>query len=286
MCSYQRANHSYGCQNSKLLNGVLKTELGFEGFVVSDWEAQHAGVASANAGLDIVMPDGGFWGNNLTRAINNGSVSSDRLDDMVTRILAAWYLTGQDEGFPSPGIYSEADKHDPINVQRDHADLIQEIGSAGTVLVKNANNTLPFTKSTKFLSVYGYDATVSASPWSNPSRYGGGYEVNFGWTTFNGTLVTGGGSGGSTPPYVVSPFQALQERTAKNRGTMRWDFYSQNPSPSYVNSDACLVFINAYASEAFDRTSLADDFSDNLVKNVATNCTNTIVVVHSAGKLP
>ncbi|OJI99556.1 hypothetical protein ASPVEDRAFT_38965 [Aspergillus versicolor CBS 583.65] len=283
MCSYQRANHSYGCQNSKLLNGVLKTELGFEGFVVSDWEAQHAGVASANAGLDIVMPDGGFWGNNLTRAVKNGSVSSDRLDDMVTRILAAWYLTGQDEGFPSPGIYSEADKHDPINVQRDHADLIQEIGSAGTVLVKNVNNTLPFTKSTKFLSVYGYDATVSASPWSNPSRYGGGYEVNFGWTTFNGTLVTGGGSGGSTPPYVVSPFQALQERTAKNRGTLRWDFYSQNPSPAYVNSDACLVFINAYASEAFDRTTLADDFSDSLVKNVATNCTNTIVVVHSAG---
>ncbi|KAH8433159.1 beta-glucosidase [Aspergillus melleus] len=272
MCSYQRANHSYGCQNSKLLNGVLKTELGFEGFVVSDWDAQHAGVASANAGLDIVMPDGGFWGRNLTRAVNNGSVSADRLDDMVTRILAAWYLTGQDEGFPAPGIYSEAEKHDPIDVQRDHADLIQEIGSAGTVLVKNVNNTLPFTNSTRLLSVYGYDATVSASPWANPSRYGGGYEVNFGWTTFNGTLFTGGGSGASTPPYVVSPFQALQERTARNRGTLRWDFYSENPTPAYVNSDACLVFINAYASEAFDRTSLEDEFSDNLVKNVATNC--------------
>ncbi|KAI9038862.1 beta-glucosidase [Aspergillus affinis] len=283
MCSYQRSNHSYGCQNSKLLNGVLKTELGFEGFVVSDWEAQHAGVASANAGLDIVMPDGGFWGRNLTRAVNNGSVTADRLDDMVTRILAAWYLTGQDEGFPAPGIYSEAEKHDPIDVQRDHADLIQEIGSAGTVLVKNVNSTLPFTNSTRFLSVYGYDATVSASPWANPSRYGGGYEVNFGWTTFNGTLFTGGGSGGSTPPYVVSPFQALQERTARNRGTLRWDFYSENPTPAYVNSDACLVFINAYASEAFDRTSLTDEFSDNLVKNVATNCSNTIVVIHSAG---
>ena len=44
-----------------------------------------------------------------------------------------------------------------------------------------------------------------------------------------------------------------------------------------------LVFINAYASESFDRTSLTDEFSDNLIKNVAANCTNTIVVIHSAG---
>jgi beta-glucosidase len=40
MCSYNRVNNSYGCQNSKTLNGLLKTELGFEGFVVSDWGAQ------------------------------------------------------------------------------------------------------------------------------------------------------------------------------------------------------------------------------------------------------
>lgn len=286
MCSYQRLNHSYGCQNSKLLNGILKTELGFEGFVVSDWAAQHSGVASANAGLDVVMPDGGFWGRNLTDAVANGSVSSERLDDMATRVLATWFYTGQDEGYPAPGVYSESEKHDPIDVQADHATLIREIGSAGTVLVKNVNNALPFTNATRYLSVYGYDATVSAAPWANPSRYGGGYEVNFGWTTFNGTLITGGGSGGSTPPYVVTPFQALQERASKNKGILRWDFYSENPTPAYVNSDACLVFINAYASEAFDRTSLTDEFSDNLVRNVAANCTNTIVVIHSTGKYP
>ena len=56
MCSYNRLNNSYGCGNSKALNGILKTELGFNGFVVSDWFAQHSGVASALAGLDMVMP--------------------------------------------------------------------------------------------------------------------------------------------------------------------------------------------------------------------------------------
>lgn len=54
MCSYNRVNQSYACQNSKLLNGLLKEELAFHGYVMSDWAATHSGVASALAGLDMV----------------------------------------------------------------------------------------------------------------------------------------------------------------------------------------------------------------------------------------
>lgn len=64
---------------------------------------------------------------------------------------------------------------------------------------------------------------------------------------------------------------------------VRWDFTNVNPPTINANTDACLVFINAYSSESFDRTTLTNDFSDQLVKNVATNCSNTIVVIHSAG---
>lgn len=85
MCSYNRLNNSYGCQNSKLLNGLLKTDLNFQGFVITDWNAQHSGVASALAGLDMVMPSSGFWGQNLSQAVNNGSLPEDRVTDMVTR---------------------------------------------------------------------------------------------------------------------------------------------------------------------------------------------------------
>lgn len=74
MCSYNRINNSYACQNSKTLNGILKEELGFQGFVVSDWGAQHAGVASTLGGLDMAMPNSIFWGENMTEAISNGSV--------------------------------------------------------------------------------------------------------------------------------------------------------------------------------------------------------------------
>lgn len=85
MCSYNRVNNSYGCQNSKLMNGILKTELEFDGFVITDWNAQHSGVASALAGLDMVMPTAGFWGDKLTEAVKNGSVPKDRVEDMATR---------------------------------------------------------------------------------------------------------------------------------------------------------------------------------------------------------
>ncbi|KAH8727042.1 beta-glucosidase-like protein [Phaeosphaeriaceae sp. PMI808] len=281
MCSYQRANNSYGCQNSKLLNGVLKTELGFEGFVVSDWDAQHAGVASANAGLDVVMPVPKFWGGNLTDAVNNGSVSTERLNDMNARLLAAYFYLNQDAGFPESSVYPYNVKHSIVDVREDHASLIREIGAAGTVLVKNVNNTLPL-RNPRFLNIYGYDAEVKAQPWNNNARFGGGYEENFGWNTLNGTLITAGGSGSSTPPYVISPFKAIQDRIIADRGTLRWDFFGINPTV-YANAEACLVFINSYASESFDRTSLKDSFSDNLINNVATSCSNTIVVVHSAG---
>jgi beta-glucosidase len=58
VCSYNRINNSYASANSKTLNGILKTELGFQGYVVTDWGAQHAGVADALAGLDSKQSNG------------------------------------------------------------------------------------------------------------------------------------------------------------------------------------------------------------------------------------
>ncbi|KAL5432869.1 hypothetical protein PMIN07_012489 [Paraphaeosphaeria minitans] len=58
-------------------------------------------------------------------------------------------------------------------------------------------------------------------------------------------MITGGGSGSSTPSYVISPFHALSDRIAKNRGNLRWDFESETSYPPYVNSETCLVVVNA-----------------------------------------
>jgi beta-glucosidase len=281
MCSYQRLNNSYACQNSALINGILKTELGFEGMIISDWNSVYAGVAAANAGLDINMPDAGWWGDNLTQAVNNGSVEASRLDDMVLRQLAAALYVEQQESTVQPTI-SEAEVP-PKAESPEHDQLIREIGAASTVLLKNKDNFLPL-KDPKFVTVYGYDAELRPNPWgNNPGIFGGGPEENWGWQTYNGTLITGGGAGSTTPAFVISPFHAIVNRIQAVQGTVRWNFISDDPSPPYPHADACLVFINAYASEKFDRTSLRDDFSDRLIENLAANFTNVVVVVHNAG---
>lgn len=131
MCSYNLVNGSWACQNPQLLNGLLKTDYGFGGYVMSDWNGQMSGVLSANTGLDMSMPgdigmDGGktsYWGPALVEAVKNGSVSAARMDDMAQRVLAAWYLTGQDKDFPPVNFNSWAvggELNEQINVQGDH----------------------------------------------------------------------------------------------------------------------------------------------------------------------
>lgn len=132
--------------------------------------------------MDLVMPNGAFWGDNLTEAVNNGSVEETRLNDMATRILAAWYFVGQDEDYPEVAVAPYTQQRPIVEARGNNAELIREIGAAGSVLVKNVNNALPL-KNPKYLSVYGYDARVGDSPWEDPARFGGGYEVNFGWNT-------------------------------------------------------------------------------------------------------
>lgn len=59
LCAFGRTNNTYTCENSKLLNGYLKTEMGFQGFVVTDWDAQ-VQASAATSGLDVFMPFPGY----------------------------------------------------------------------------------------------------------------------------------------------------------------------------------------------------------------------------------
>ncbi|KAI1645305.1 glycoside hydrolase family 3 protein [Daldinia loculata] len=296
MCSYNRINNTYGCENSKLLNGVLKTELAFDGFILLDWNAQH-NLESANAGLDMIMPGGGFWGNNLTEAVHNGSISEDRVTDMATRILAAWYLVGQNgSNFPVPGIGMKnlTLPHEQVDARTPESKpIILEGAIAGHVLVKN-NDALPFEKNPTMLSIYGYDATIPDTKntdtlfqlgYTSSSEMGQavlGTENHFNQAAKGGTIVTGGRAGANGPAYIDDPLSAIQQRARVDGTWVNWDLTSPNPDVNAA-SDACLVFINAIATEGWDRDGLHDDFSDGLVLNVASKCLNTIVVIHAAG---
>ncbi|KAI0440879.1 family 3 glycoside hydrolase [Xylaria telfairii] len=296
MCSYNRINNTYGCMNSKLMNGVLKTELGFDGFVMLDWNAQHD-VNSSNAGLDMVMPSGGSFGANLTNAVDNGTVHVSRITDMATRIVAAWYLVGQDgNNFPIPGIGMKnlTQPHEQVDARiPESKEIVMEGAIAGHVLVKN-NNVLPFNKNPVMLSVFGYDATVPATKNTDILFQLGytssgemaqavlGTERHFDQAAKGGTIVTGGRAGANGPSYITDPLSSIQHRARADGTWVNWDLTSFDPDVNGA-SDACLVFINAIATEGWDREGLRDDFSDGLVLNVASKCSNTMVIVHAAG---
>ncbi|KAH8845517.1 hypothetical protein MCOR27_009548 [Pyricularia oryzae] len=315
MSAYQRTNNSDSSQNSKVLNGLLKTELAFQGFVVSDWFAHQSGLASAQAGLDVVMPVAPLWSNgNLTKMVNNGSLPLSRLDDMVTRSLAAWYkygspsMTDIGHGLPvsltSP--HQFVDARDPSSKKTIFQGAVE-----GHVLVKNVNKALPLRKP-KFLSIFGYDAVAQKlntreragfSLWgrgmAGAHRYANGSELTmdmYDWffassvaqheagpeVAFNGTLITGGGSGATAGPYIDAPLDAFQRRAYDDDTLLAWDVQNHAPDVNAA-SEACIVFINAQATEGWDRKNLTDSYSDNLVNVVAEQCNNTMVVVHAAG---
>ncbi|KAF7552126.1 hypothetical protein G7Z17_g4535 [Cylindrodendrum hubeiense] len=297
MCAYNRINGTYGCENEKLMNGILKTELSFSGFVLLDWNAQH-NLQSANAGLDMVMPLGGSWGENLTDAVQNHTISEERITDMATRILAAWYLVGQDAvDFPVPGVgmknltkfHGKVDGRVPQSKK-----VLLEGAISGHVLVKNENEALPFSTKPQMLSVFGYDAIVPktkntdvlfqlgymASPEMGQASLG--TEQHFDQAARGGTIVSGGRAAANSPGYISDPLSAIQQRAVSDDTWVNWDLSSFDPDVNGA-SDACLVFINAMSTEAWDREGLRDDYSDGLILNVASKCANTIVVIHAAG---
>ncbi|GAP85818.1 putative glycoside hydrolase family 3 protein [Rosellinia necatrix] len=306
MCSYNRVNNSYGCANSKTQNGLLKTELGFQGAITSDWGALHAGVATALAGMDMVMPNSALWGDELVKAVKNGSIPEARLDDMAIRIIASWYQMKQDQGFPKPGIGIAPDLTKPHRIvdarNISSRKVLLDGAIEGHVLLKNTDNALPL-KQPKMLSIFGYSARapdqwnyqansgVGAWTFGGESAYlgrdimagfAGVVDADFSQIAPNGTLFSGGGSGSVTPASVTAPFDVLATRAYDDGTALMWDFYSPNPDVE-SESDACLVLVNAFASEGFDRPGIRDDYTDGLIRHVADRCNNTIVIFHNAG---
>ncbi|KAI9841814.1 MAG: hypothetical protein M1837_000359 [Sclerophora amabilis] len=305
MCSYQMVNNSYACGNSKILNGILKDELGFQGFVQSDWLAQRSGVASALAGL---------------------------LNDMVTRIVAAWYQLGQDdasswpppppEGDGGPNFSSWTDKeigelhpgsddrstgvvNKFVNAEGEgkssHRHLAKRIAVEGTVLVKNDGDMLPLSRDgwaddaendrelKLRVAVFGEDAGEGKGKNACPDR-----GCN------QGTLGSGWGSGAVDFGELITPLAAL--KAAFNSEKVYLTSFPTNHPPLHAapaiikDQDICLVFINSDGGEGYiasggirgDRNDLfPQKGGDRLVKSVANDCGDgegqTVVVVHAVG---
>ena len=94
MCAYNELNGVRDCEHPYLLSQVLKGELGFAGFVTSDWFATTTSAPAVEAGLDMQMPDDCLLGTQLKPEVQSGTVPTSRLDDMVRRILRELFAFG------------------------------------------------------------------------------------------------------------------------------------------------------------------------------------------------
>ncbi|KAJ5164156.1 Glycoside hydrolase superfamily [Penicillium coprophilum] len=307
MTAYSDVNSSACSQNSKLLNDILKDELGFQGFVMTDWLGHYSGVASAIAGLDMSMPGDGavplfgdsYWGAELSRSILNGSVPVNRLNDMVQRIVATWYKHGQDKDYPLPNFSTNTqNKEGPlypgalfspsgvvnqfIDVKGDHNVTARAVAREAITLLKNDMEILPLHRNDS-LKVFGTDAGGNPDGLNSCADKG----------CNKGVLTMGWGSGTARLPYLITPEEAISNIT-KNA-----EFHITDKFPSDVTANAndiALVFISADSGENFitvegnpgDRTKAglnAWHNGDDLVKAAAEKFSNVVVIVHTVGPI-
>lgn len=184
MCSYNSVNGSYGCSNDELLNTIVKTQMGFQGWVMSDWGATHS-ATDITHGLDQDMfnlgsQDNTYFSTDLKAAIQKGTIPESTLDQSVSRIL------GQMDRF---GLLNGASAHRPALNYAAGAKVAQKVAESGAVLLKNAANTLPLSGSTRSVAVIGPSAVTPK--------------------------ITGGGSAGVTPPSAQAPLDTIRERAGK-----------------------------------------------------------------------
>jgi beta-glucosidase len=180
MCSYNRINGVYASENNYILNEILKGEWGFDGVVVSDWNANRTTVASVKGGLDIEMPGPAkYYGNLLVEAVLNWKVDETVLDHAVRRILRLIIRSGR---LDDPALLPSGSLNTP-----EHQTLARELAEASITLLKNENRILPLNLETiRSIAVIGPNAVDMR--------------------------ISGGGSANLDAPYQLSPLEGLKAK--------------------------------------------------------------------------
>jgi beta-glucosidase len=262
MCSYNKFNGDWACENSYLLTDVLKKAWGFKGFVVSDWGGTHSTVKAVMAGLDNEESDGRYLGAALKAAVESGEVPMARLNDLAHRVVRTAFAFGIVDDPPRGRVV------DPFR----GADTAQSIAEAGSVLLKNANQQLPLdaakVKSIALIGSHGDTGVLTG---------GGSAQVD---PPGAGPAVYGG-------PAVWAPSSPLKAIRAKAR-TAKVEYNDgadlMAAAALAKASEVAIVFVNEPTSEGRDMVSLTlTGKQDDLVAAVAAANPRTIVVLETGG---
>ncbi|MFI6838385.1 beta-glucosidase H [Nonomuraea africana] len=177
MTAYNSVNGTTMTEHTDLVNGVLKREWGFDGYVVSDWTAVRSTEAAAEGGTDVAMPGPfGPWGDKLEEAVREGRVPESVVDDKVRRILRLAHRVGALR--PGPDRPAEPAAIDGVALAR-------EVAARSFTLLKNDGEVLPLT-GVRTLALIGSAADEAR--------------------------IMGGGSAQVFPDRTVSPLEGLGAR--------------------------------------------------------------------------
>jgi beta-glucosidase len=176
MCSYNKVNGVYACENPAL-DSVLRGEWRFDGFVVSDWYFAHRStLAAARTGLDVSMPGGSgnfgfpaFYGQPLRDAVMSGALPLERIDRMVENILRPVFRLGLFDQARNARAAGNAAANADVRTAA-HRALALKIASQGVVLLENREAILPLTPKIGTVAVIGEDAAEHVQ---TTERYGG-----------------------------------------------------------------------------------------------------------------
>ena len=269
MCSYNRINGVYSCENDWLLNKVLRDEWGFEGLVMTDWGAMDERVPSLKAGLDLEMPDcHGETDKLIVKAVQSGELEESVLDTAVERILTMVdkYLTARKDIDPASMVHPL-----PSSVERGydvaaHHALARTTAEQSAVLLKN-EDILPLQKDKK-IAFIGEFAKV-------PRIQGGGSShIN------NTSIESALDAAGDSVSYAQG-FHIDEETTDET--------LLQEAITLAKESDVAVIFAglpDSFESEGFDRTHLNMPANQNeLIARISEVQPNVVVVLHSGSPI-
>jgi beta-glucosidase len=272
MCSYNRVNGAYACENDWLLNKVLKGDWGWRGYVMSDWGATHSTIPAATNGLDqqsgYPFDKSNYFEGSLKEAVLDGHVPMARLDDMARRVLWALGSTG---ALDHP-VADEASKIDYAA----HARTSQLDAEEGIVLLKNQDGILPLASNLKRIAIIGGHADKGVLSGGGSAQV---YPVG-------GMAVPNEGPKAWPGPIVYLPDSPLKALAARTRAKISYDDGRDPVSAARAaaGADVVLVFATQWTSEGQDVPNLSlPNGQDALIAAVARANPHTVVVLETGG---
>jgi beta-glucosidase len=267
MCSYNRVNGDFACENNYLLNEFLKKDLKFPGFVLSDWGGTHSAEKASAAGLDNEQPGAMFFGDKYKALVESGKIPMAELDEHVHRILRTLFESGVVD---HPRERSVVDPFAGLEIAR-------KIEEGGIVLLKNTKAVLPL-EPAKLHTI----AVIGAHSDVGMISGGGSAQVD----PIGGSAIKPPGQGAThwmeQVWFPTSPLKAIQARAPK--ATIKFDAGTDPAAAAEVakGADVVIVFAYQWASEGMDLKDLSLPGNQNeLIAKVAAANPHTVVVLET-----